>query len=527
MPLQPKPFIERPSVPAGKHLLVREIIGDILSSGIRVPADVSGRESGAGPAEGRALLIGGMPVNASISSAYAIASPYCLHDGPHGWAIYKDGQFLTPVEVVPEPAFYRRQTTDGIDYRKVALLHGMDCLATTVLQTCRHWRNDEQCDFCGIELSLKSRMTLARKTPVQLAEVAGFAKAMDRVSHVVLTSGTGEPPGSEIAYLAECTAAVKNASGLPVHVQFAPPANIEDIDSLYHAGVDTVGIHLESFDAATLARVAPSKARIGLAQYYKTWERAVALFGPNQVSSFLIAGLGEPVTSLLKGSETLADMGVYPFVVPFRPIAGTRRAVTRPPAASLMHPIYEAVADILFKKGLTAAGCKAGCVRCGACSALAAYERPPAELVYHRCRTPYEFRSARAIRRDVFVLEQAMFSDTDLDEHDVDSIHIVATAGQTVVGTVRVFPANDSGHWIGGRLAVRKAYRMSSVGAGLVREAMQQVKRQGCKLFTAHIQEQNIPFFKKIGWETVGAITHHMGKPHQLMRADLNSDPEN
>ncbi len=59
---------------------------------------------------------------------------------------------------------------------------------------------------------------------------------------------------------------------------------------------------------------------MGLTRYRKSWQEAVRIFGPNQVSSFILAGLGENPENVLWGSDLLADMGVYPFVVPLRPI---------------------------------------------------------------------------------------------------------------------------------------------------------------------------------------------------------------
>ncbi len=497
------------------------IICDILSLGVRVPAAVTGRRSGAGPAEGRALIIEGQAVNASISSPYASSSPYVLQEKPDVYTLYRHGDSIVPVTLAPEPEWYARQTASGIDYRHIALLHGADCLASTVFQECHHWRTNESCHFCGTELSLKKGLTLKRKTPEQLAEVACVARDLNQVTHVVLTSGTGNPPGAEIVYLAQCAAAVKSASGLPIHVQFAPPTDLSLVDAVYHAGVDTVGIHLESFDTGVLACVAPAKARIGLKHYVRSWERAVALFGPNQVSSFLIAGLGETPTSLIEGSELLADLGVYPFIVPLRPIAGTPFANARPPAPSVMQPVYEAVAAILHRKGLASVDCKAGCVRCGACSALAAFERPVAAVVYHRARIPQDIEDALAVRHEVFVEEQKIFPQTDRDAHDATSIHIVAKAGDTIAGTVRIYSKNNNGHWIGGRLAVGKAYRTGKVGARLVQEAVRQVQRQGATQFTARIQVQNVRFFQRLGWKPLGSPEDYMGRPHQQMQADL------
>ena len=55
--------------------------------------------------------------------------------------------------------------------KKVALLHGNDCLATTIYQKCIYWTKNQQCKFCGIELSLREADTVSIKTPKQILEV--------------------------------------------------------------------------------------------------------------------------------------------------------------------------------------------------------------------------------------------------------------------------------------------------------------------------------------------------------------------
>jgi putative N-acetyltransferase (TIGR04045 family) len=100
---------------------------------------------------------------------------------------------------------------------------------------------------------------------------------------------------------------------------------------------------------------------------------------------------------------------------------------------------------------------------------------------------------------------------------------LAAEWNDEIVGTVRFFPVNKNGHWIGGRLAVRKGYRNTGAGELLVREAMQYVKNQGCNKFTAHIQLENVPFFSRLGWKAVGPVKEYFGKPHQLMEADLEN----
>jgi len=72
------------------------------------------------------------------------------------------------------PKFYALTTQDGVPYWKIAQLHSRDTLATTVLQTCvRYGNSATKCQFCAIGESLRAGRTIAKKTPGQLAEVAG------------------------------------------------------------------------------------------------------------------------------------------------------------------------------------------------------------------------------------------------------------------------------------------------------------------------------------------------------------------
>jgi len=501
--------------------MIRELITELQSFGLRFQGQLLQRRGGAGPAEGGTFLIEGVPVSLPIGSEYVSASPYVLREEGSQYLIFKDEKAVCPVHFIERPRFYDHSTEEGIPYPKIALLHGKDCLATSVIQTCTYWHSSERCRFCGIELSHRSGQTIKIKTPDQLSEVARKAKELDFIQHIVLTTGTVQPPGDEISYLVPCAAAIKKATDLPIHAQFCPPSNMDGFYELREAGVDTVGIHIESFDFKILSQVAPAKAAIGLERYEKAWKMAVEIFGPNQVSSFLIVGLGEKTDSIIWGSKYLADLGVYPFVVPLRPIPGSLMQDSLPPDPEEMKRIYEAVACILKRKGLSASQSLAGCVRCGTCSALSLFEEAMDPLICHPVRARVEQEKAFEIRKEVFVLEQKIFSDSDLDENDAKSIHLVAEWNHQVVGTVRLFPVNNNGHWIGGRLAVRKEYRNTGAGELLVREAIQCVKSRGCTKFTAYIQLENAALFSKIGWKAVESVKQYFGKPHQMMEANL------
>jgi biotin synthase-related radical SAM superfamily protein len=99
------------------------------------------------------------------------------------------------------------------------------------------------------------------------------------------------------------------------------------------------------------------------------------VFGRGQVSTYILAGLGDSVEDILAVSRRLTDLGVYPFVVPFVPISGTPLESHPTPSPAFMHAILEPLSAMLVASGLKAIDAKAGCAKCGACSALSTYER--------------------------------------------------------------------------------------------------------------------------------------------------------
>jgi radical SAM protein (TIGR04043 family) len=345
---------------------------DLLCLGARVSGVEKGRKAGAGPAAGGMFIFGNTVVNVPTQSWFVAQSPYRLEVENGTYILKRDGEHITDVRF-PAAKFQELKTKDGIPYHKIALLHGADCLATTTIQTCVYWNTPKRCKFCAIELSLRSGATIAKKKPEQLAEVALAAKELDRVTHVTLTTGTTSTPDKGINHLAETASAIKEATGLPIHAQFEPPKELSMIDLLCDS-VDTVGIHVESFDRKVLKEVAPCKVEIPFQQYIEAWKRSVELFGECQVSSYVIAGMGESDDSIIEGSKKLAELGVYPFIVPLRPIPGSDMENEKPPGPGRMRHLYEAVAELLHDTGVSWSKNKAGCVRCRACSALSDFE---------------------------------------------------------------------------------------------------------------------------------------------------------
>jgi radical SAM protein (TIGR04043 family) len=119
----------------------------------------------------------------------------------------------------------------------------------------------------------------------------------------------------------------------------------------------------------------PGKAEVPVSYYFQAFEAAVQVFGWGQVSTYLLAGLGDSLETLVEVSDRLINLGVYPFVVPFVPISQTPLAHHPAPDTDFMFAVYQQVGTLLKTAGMAAANMNAGCAKCGACSALSMFEQ--------------------------------------------------------------------------------------------------------------------------------------------------------
>jgi putative N-acetyltransferase (TIGR04045 family) len=153
----------------------------------------------------------------------------------------------------------------------------------------------------------------------------------------------------------------------------------------------------------------------------------------------------------------------------------------------------------------------------------------PAEYRVKFATDAWERREAAALRRQVFCVEQGIFSGDDRDDIDTIAITLVVisslgVAPHEVVGTVRIHEA-EPGVWWGSRLAVAADYRrIGALGSSLIRLAVCSAHARGCQRFYAHVQSQNVLLFRRLHWRTIDE-TELRGRPHHFMQADLAHYP--
>jgi predicted GNAT family N-acyltransferase len=123
---------------------------------------------------------------------------------------------------------------------------------------------------------------------------------------------------------------------------------------------------------------------------------------------------------------------------------------------------------------------------------------------------------AKPIRFEVFVDEQRVPADIELDEHDPGCMHAVAYEDGRAIGTGRLLA---DGHI--GRMAVLKAWRGRGAGRALLRALVDEARRRGDREVLLSAQVHALGFYRAEGFEPEGAVYDEAGIPHQAMRLHL------
>ncbi|MHA1637153.1 MAG: radical SAM protein [Candidatus Thorarchaeota archaeon] len=346
----------------------------LLTEGATIPeGHWQGRKGGAGPVGGRYFLLPnnrsiGIPIRQGKMAERFKSLPLEPTNDPIIWVYDKEFE----LRLVPKPSFLDESNSEGIPFNQIALMHGDKCLATTVYQNCRHWSTGEQCRFCTIPTSLHSGQTTLEKTPDQIAEIVQAAE--DVATHVLLTTGTPDYDDVGIDRLINIAKGIREISDIPIAVQFEPPLDNEIMYDLASAGVNAVGIHLESADDSVRKEMTPGKTKYGSVEMYRdTWHFAIKHFGRGNVSTFLLHGLGENIETTLAFIEDISKIGVFPIVAPVRPSPSSQLADFTPTYVGKLETsiqFYKEIGKILYSEKLNPMNTIGGCSRCGGCTPI-------------------------------------------------------------------------------------------------------------------------------------------------------------
>jgi predicted GNAT family N-acyltransferase len=132
-----------------------------------------------------------------------------------------------------------------------------------------------------------------------------------------------------------------------------------------------------------------------------------------------------------------------------------------------------------------------------------------------RVSSKKELEKAFGIRMRVFVREQGVPKEIEMDRDDDRALHFLAFAAGKAVGTARIVMRHGRAKI--GRMAVLKGYRGRGVGKKLLKRAVAAARRRRAQTIYLHAQVPVIGFYEILGFQCAGPVFEEAGIPHRKM----------
>ncbi|MBR6765237.1 MAG: hypothetical protein IKM06_02005 [Clostridia bacterium] len=290
----------------------------------------------------------------SIAEEYSLRSPYVLRkiDGQY-YVLKNDERFKVE--------FFKELPTTNTVLDDLARLHADKCINIWPSTSCCFDTPESKCKFCSLECK--------NKAPIE-AEVLSDAikKLFEMIPHWTLnfSGGTYKSPDNMVDYWIEVTKGIRKFSSCPIAIEFAPPRDLTRLEKLKEAGANAVIMNLEIADTELRSKICPGKSSISYKHYHDALEKAVKVFGWGQVSSVLIGGI-QPKEDIINECERLASMGVFPTIMPFRPMDNCDYSLLKPCSPDDLIEMSLKLGAMLIKYKLPPF-MQEGCTKCGGCS---------------------------------------------------------------------------------------------------------------------------------------------------------------
>jgi len=129
--------------------------------------------------------------------------------------------------------------------------------------------------------------------------------------------------------------------------------------------------------------------------------------------------------------------------------------------------------------------------------------------------TKEQLEDAFKVRQEVFVNEQKVPVEEEIDQFEDEAIHIVLYDERTPVGAARLRILDGIGKLE--RICVLSSCRGKGAGKQLVDKLEEIASSEGVKKFKLNAQTHAIPFYERLGYKTISDIFMDAGIPHVSM----------
>lgn len=152
--------------------------------------------------------------------------------------------------------------------------------------------------------------------------------------------------------------------------------------------------------------------------------------------------------------------------------------------------------------------------------------RPVTGAAVEVVRDASTLEDAFALRRAVFVEEQGVPPEREVDEYEDEATHLIARDGDAVVGTARLRALDETTGKVE-RVAVREADRGDGWGRRLMDRTEALARERGFDRLVLHSQTAVEGFYETLGYRTTSDVFEDAGIPHVEMEKSLDpSDAE-
>ncbi|MDR2563210.1 MAG: GNAT family N-acetyltransferase [Prevotellaceae bacterium] len=134
---------------------------------------------------------------------------------------------------------------------------------------------------------------------------------------------------------------------------------------------------------------------------------------------------------------------------------------------------------------------------------------------YQIATAPSDLQKVFAVRAIVFIEEQSVSYEEEIDGYDYSSVHFLATIDSEPIGVARLRLFKD--YVKIGRLAVRKAYRGQGIGKGLFQFVLDYIAQMEYQKITLHAQAYLVKFYEDFSFVQQGEMFLEAGIEHYYM----------
>ena len=136
-------------------------------------------------------------------------------------------------------------------------------------------------------------------------------------------------------------------------------------------------------------------------------------------------------------------------------------------------------------------------------------------LKIKRAETQAEFFGLARVRTLVFVKEQQVDPEIELDCEDDTAIHYIAVMDDQIVGTCRILRHGQEAKL--GRMAILASYRRKKIASALIHAVEQERSALVFTKLKLGAQIQAIPFYESCGFAVYGPVFLDANIEHRMM----------